>query len=131
MKKTLLIALLLMAGIATCIAQPGNRSSPEERLNNEVKRLTKVLVLTSDQVAKVTPIVKEAHEKLSEVTTKMPESGKMDRTKLAEERKKINEAQDLKLTEVISKEQSIKLQELRVLQEKERKEREQNRNKQQ
>ena len=118
----MLIAMFAIIGFATSFAQPGggNRLSPEERLKRDVDQLTKELSLTPEQVTKVTPILKETQDKISESFQKMRESGNMDREQMNAERAKLNTAQDQKLTAVLTADQAKKLADLRKKQEEER-----------
>jgi colicin import membrane protein len=127
MKNLLFVLGFILLGFTQVNAQQ-QRMSPEERLKNEMNRLTEELKLDKAQVDKITPIVKESMEKQSEMFRKMRESGgEVDREKMREDRQKMQEDLDKKIAANLNKEQIEKLKLLREKQQKERQERGRNR----
>jgi hypothetical protein len=118
MKKLVLIVLVAIMAVGSSFAQPGG--DPAERLQREITGLTTALGLSTEDVAKITPIVTEAQKKQSEAWAKMRESGEMDRDKMREERTKMTTETDKKLKEVLTPEQGVKLDAFRKQQAEER-----------
>lgn len=118
MKKLALIILVAIMAVGSGFAQPG--VDPAERLQREITGLTTALGLSTDDVAKITPIVTEAQKKQSEAFAKMRESGDMDRNKMRETMTKMREETDKKLKEVLTPEQGVKLDAYRKQQAEER-----------
>jgi Spy/CpxP family protein refolding chaperone len=118
MKKLVLIVLVAIMAVGSSFAQPGG--DPAERLQREITGLTTALGLSTEDVAKITPIVTEAQKKQSEAWAKMRESGDMDRDKMREERTKMMAETDKKLKEVLTPEQGVKLDAYRKQQAEER-----------
>lgn len=119
MKKLVLIVLIAIMAVGSSFAQPGG--DPAERLQREITGLTTALGLSTDDVAKITPIVTEAQKKQSEAWAKMREAGgEMDRDKMREERTKMMAETDKKLKEVLTPEQGVKLDAYRKQQAEER-----------
>ncbi|MBW8332712.1 MAG: hypothetical protein K0M40_11875 [Prolixibacteraceae bacterium] len=118
MKKLALIILVAIMAVGSGFAQPGG--DPAERLQREITGLTTALGLSTDDVAKITPIVTEAQKKQSEAFAKMRESGDMDRNKMRETMTKMREETDKKLKEVLTPEQGVKLDAYRKQQAEER-----------
>ncbi|MDP3913962.1 MAG: hypothetical protein Q8R96_09520 [Bacteroidota bacterium] len=118
MKKLVLIVLVAIMAVGSSFAQPGG--DPAERLQREITGLTTALGLSTEDVAKITPIVTEAQKKQSEAWAKMRESGDMDRDKMREERTKMMAETDKKLKEVLTPEQGVKLDAFRKQQAEER-----------
>ena len=118
MKKIVFVVLLAVLAIGSSYAQPGG--DPAERLKRELDGLTTELGLTTDQLAKVTPIVTQAQKKQSEAFAKMREAGNMDRDKMREERTKMQAETDKLLKAVLTPEQGIKLDAYRKKQAEER-----------
>lgn len=117
MKKLVLFVFVVLFVASAGIAQ---QRDPAARLQREIDGLTTALSLTKDQVAKVTPIVKEAQEKRGEVFQKMRDSGSMDRDKMREEMTKMQADTDKKLKAVLTPEQGEKLDAYRKQQAEER-----------
>ena len=118
MKKIVFVVLLAVLAIGSSYAQPGG--DPTERLKRELDGLTTELGLTTDQLAKVTPIVTEAQKKHLEAFAKMREEGNMDRDKMREERTKMQAETDKQLKAVLTPEQGVKLDAYRKKQAEER-----------
>lgn len=118
MKKLALIILVAIMAVGSGFAQPG--VDPAERLQREITGLTTALGLSTDDVAKITPIVTEAQKKQSEAFAKMRENGDMDRDKMRETMTKMREETDKKLKEVLTPEQGVKLDAYRKQQAEER-----------
>ncbi|MDP2887751.1 MAG: hypothetical protein Q8P34_02140 [Bacteroidota bacterium] len=118
MKKLVLIVLVAIMAVGSSFSQPGG--DPAERLQREITGLTTALGLSTEDVAKITPIVTEAQKKQSEAWAKMRESGDMDREKMREERTKMMAETDKKLKEVLTPEQGVKLDAFRKQQAEER-----------
>ena len=118
MKKLVLIVLVAVMAVGSSFAQPGG--DPAERLQREITGLTTALGLSTDDVAKITPIVTEAQKKQSEAFAKMRESGDIDRDKMRETMTKMREETDKKLKEVLTPEQGVKLDAYRKQQAEER-----------
>ena len=114
MGLVLFIAVLTMGSV---FAQPGD---PAARLQRELDGLTTELGLSKDQVEKVTPIVTEAQKKQTETFAKMREAGNVDRTKMNEERSKMQTETDKLLKTVLTPEQGVKLDAYRKKQAEER-----------
>ena len=131
MKKFFVFIVMIILGMGAAMAQPGGggqRMSPEERLKRDVDQLKEALSLSADQVAKITPVLKEANEKQSEAFRKMRESGgQPDFAKMQEQRAKMQAETDTKINALITKEQQAKLKAYREQQKKEREERMRNR----
>jgi len=118
MKKLLVLIFgaLLISG--SCYAQRGD---PAARLQREIEGLTTALNLTQEQVAKVTPILKEGQTKQSEMFAKLREGGgEIDREKMREQRNKMQAETDSKLKAVLTAEQGTKLDAYRKQQAEER-----------
>lgn len=106
MKKLLLFALFAVLAIGSGFAQ---QRDPAIRLKAEIEGLTTALGLSQEEVAKITPIVTEAQTKQIEAFSKMREGGTMDRVQMREEIVKMRAETDLKLKEVLTPEQGVKL----------------------
>lgn len=124
MKKIVLVSIVAFLFATTGIAQ---QRDPAARLQQEIDGLTTALSLTQDQVAKITPIVKEAQEKRREVFQKMRDSGTFDRDKMRDEMNKMTADTDKKLKAVLTSEQAEKLDAYRKKQAEERTQRMQQR----
>ena len=125
MKKIIVFAFMVMMGISGFAQQRGG--DPAQRLQREVDGLKEALALTPDQVAKVTPILKEAQEKRTASFAKMREAGaKMDREKMMADSKKAQAETDAKLKAVLKADQVTKLAAFRKKQEEERANRQKN-----
>ena len=118
MKKLFLFVLLAVLSVGYSYAQPS--FDPAERLQREITGLTTALGLSTEEVAKITPIVTEAQKKQSEAFTKMRESGDMDRDKMRETMTKMREETDKALKAVLTPEQGVKLDAYRKQQAEER-----------
>ena len=120
MKKLVLVVFVVLFALGSSFAQPGG-GDPAARLQRELDGLTTELGLTKDQLAKVTPIVTDAQKKQSEAYAKMREAGgTMDRTKMREERNKMQAETDKQIKAVITPEQGVKLDAFRKKQAEER-----------
>jgi hypothetical protein len=119
MKKLVLITFIVILGVISSFAQPGG-GDPAARLQRELDGLTTELGLSKEQVEKVTPIVTEAQKKQSEAMAKMREAGDVDRTKMREERAKMQAETDKLIKAVITPEQGVKLDAYRKKQAEER-----------
>lgn len=117
MKKIFLIALVAVLTIGSCFAQ---QRDPAARLQRDIEGITAALSLTPEEVAKITPILTEAQKTQMEAFAKMRESGGMDRDKMREEIVKLRKESDMKLKEVLTPEQGVKLDEYRKQQAEER-----------
>jgi len=114
MKKFLVFALMVMLGLSSGFAQQGGNRDPAARLQKQVDGLTTELALTPDQVAKITPILKDAQEKQSAAFAKMREAGgQMDREKMMADRKKMTEETDAKIKTILKGDQVAKLADFR------------------
>lgn len=118
MKRLVLVVFVALFAIGSSFAQPGG--DPAARLQRELDGLTTELGLSKDQVEKVTPIVTEAQKKQAEVFAKMREAGNVDRTKMTEERTKMQAETDKLLKAILTPEQGIKLDAYRKKQAEER-----------
>lgn len=117
MKKLILVIWISVLALGTSFAQPGG--DPAQRLQRELDGLTTELGLSSDQLAKVTPIVTEGQKKMSEAYAKMRDEG-ADRTKMREERIKMRDETDKLIKAVVTPEQGVKLDAYRKKQDEER-----------
>lgn len=114
MKKFLVFALMVMLGLSSGYAQQGGNRDPAARLQRQIDGLTTALALTPDQVAKITPILKDAQEKQSAAFAKMREAGgQMDRSKMMADRKKMTEEIDAKIKPILKGDQVSKLADFR------------------
>jgi hypothetical protein len=118
MKKIVWIFLITFFALGTSFAQPGG-GDPAARLQRELDGLVKELGLSSDQLAKVTPIVTDGQKKMSEAFAKMREQN-VDRDKIREERMKMRGETDKLIKAVITPEQGVKLDAFRKKQDEER-----------
>jgi len=124
MKKFLVFALMVILGLSSGYAQQGGGNrDPAARLQRQIDGLTTALSLTPDQVTKITPLVKEASDKMVAYMTKMRESGNVDREKMMAESKKSTEALDAKMKPLLKADQVTKLADYRKQQEQKMKER--------
>lgn len=115
MKKILVFALMVMLGLGSAFAQ--QQRDPAQMLQRQVDRMKEALSLTDDQVAKITPILKDAQEKQFEAFKKMREAGgSFDREKMMADRKKMNEEVDAKIKPILTADQVKKLAEYRKAQ---------------
>ena len=117
MKKLVLVIFITLFVAAASMAQ---QRDPAARLQSEIDGLTTALSLTKDQVAKITPIVKEAQEKRRDEFQKMRDSGNMDRDKMRETMTKMMADTDKQLKAVLTPEQGEKLDAYRKKQAEER-----------
>jgi hypothetical protein len=125
MKKLLMLIFGALLITGSCYAQRGD---PAARLQREIEGLTTTLKLTQEQVAIVTPILKEGQTKQSEMFAKLRESGgEMNREKMREEWNKMQAETDAKLKAVLTAEQGTKLETYRKQQAEERERRMQQR----
>jgi len=109
--------------IGTVYAQRDQRGprDPAARLQREIDNLTTELGLSKDQVAQVTPIIAESQKKQSEAFAKMREAGgEPDREQMRDQAMKLRSETDTKLKAVLTKDQFVKLRELRKKQMEER-----------
>ena len=106
MKKILVFVLIAVLAIGAGFAQ---QRDPAIRLKAEIEGLTNALGLSSDEVAKITPIVTESQTKQIEAFSKMREAGTMDRVQMHDEITKMRAETDTKLKEVLTPEQGVKL----------------------
>jgi Spy/CpxP family protein refolding chaperone len=123
MKKLLLVVLVAVMAMGSGYAQREQRGQrdPAARLQKEIDNLTTELGLSKDQVAQVTPIIAESQKKQSEAFAKMREGGgDVDREQMRDQAMKLRAETDMKLKEVLTKEQFVKLRELRKKQMEER-----------
>lgn len=109
MKKLLsfIFASVLMLGMS--FAQPKEGGDPAARMQKEIDGLTTALSLSKDQVAKVTTILKTSQKEQGEAFKKMREGGEVDRSKMQQERKKMQTETDKKIKAVITPAQATKL----------------------
>lgn len=119
MKKLVLFVFVAFFALGSSFAQPGG-GDPAARLQRELDGLTTELGLSKEQLEKVTPIVTEAQKKQSEAFAKMREAGDVDRTKMREERTKMQGETDKLLKAILTSEQGIKLDAYRKKQAEER-----------
>lgn len=116
MKKVLVFAMLVMLALGSAFAQQRG-GDPAQRLQRSVDQMKEALALTDDQVAKITPILKEAQEKQTAAFQKMREAGgDFDRDKMMADRKKMNEEVDAKIKPILKADQVTKLAEYRKTQ---------------
>jgi len=118
MKKIVSIFFISFFALGVSFAQPGG-GDPAARLQRELDGLTTELGLSSDQLAKVTPIVTDAQKKQSEAFAKMREQN-VDRDKIREERIKMRGETDKLIKAVLTPEQGVKLDAFRKKQDEER-----------
>jgi Spy/CpxP family protein refolding chaperone len=118
MKKLVVIAFFAFFALGSSFAQPGG-GDPAARLQRELDGLTTELGLSTDQLAKVTPIVTDGQKKMSEAFVKMREEN-VDRTKIREDRMKMRGETDKLIKAVITPEQGVKLDAYRKKQDEER-----------
>ena len=116
MKKILVFALMVMLGLGSAFAQQRG-GDPAQRLQRSVDRMKEALSLTDDQVAKITPILKDAQEKQTAAFQKMREAGgNFDRDKMRADMKKANDEVDAKIKPILKADQVKKLAEYRKAQ---------------
>ena len=123
MKKLVMFVLVAVMAVGSGYAQRDQRGprDPAARLQKEIDNLTTELGLSKDQVAQVTPIIAESQKKQSEAFAKMREGGgEPDRDQMRDQAMKMRAETDLKLKAVLTKEQFVKLRELRKKQMEER-----------
>jgi len=123
MKKLVLFVFVAVIAIGTVYAQRDQRGprDPAARLQREIDNLTTELGLSKDQVAQVTPIIAESQKKQSEAFAKMREAGgEPDREQMRDQAMKLRSETDTKLKAVLTKDQFVKLRELRKKQMEER-----------
>src|ERR1035437_10345270 len=114
MKKILVFALMIMLGLCSGYAQQGGNRDPAAQLQRQVDGLTTALALTPDQVAKITPILKDAQEKQAAARAKAREAGGTpDRDKMMADRKKAQEETDAKIKPILKCDQVTKLADYR------------------
>ena len=112
MKKILVFALMVMLGLGSAFAQ--QQRDPAAQLQRQVDGLTTALSLTPDQVAKITPILKDAQEKQAAARAKAREAGGTpDREKMMADRKKMTEETDAKIKPILKGDQVTKLADYR------------------
>jgi hypothetical protein len=112
MKKILVFALMVMLGLGSAFAQ--QQRDPAQVLQRQVDRLKETLSLTDDQVAKITPILKESQEKQAAERAKMREAGGTpDREKMMANMKKANDEVDAKMKPFLKADQVTKLADYR------------------
>jgi ribosomal protein S13 len=115
MKKILVFALMVMLGLGSAFAQ--QQRDPAQMLQRQVDRMKEALSLTDDQVAKITPILKDVQEKQFAAFKKMREAGgSFDRDKMMADRKKMNDEVDAKIKPILKADQVKKLAEYRKAQ---------------
>jgi Spy/CpxP family protein refolding chaperone len=85
----------------------GNRPqmNPEEMLKRQTQRLVEELKLNKDQEAKVTAINKKYMEKQSMDWSKMRDASEAERTKMREERTKIQAEKDKEIKTILTADQ--------------------------
>lgn len=123
MKKLVLFVFVAVIAIGTVYAQRDQRGprDPAARLQREIDNLTTELGLSKGQVAQVTPIIAESQKKQSEAFAKMREAGgEPDREQMRDQAMKLRSETDTKLKAVLTKDQFVKLRELRKKQMEER-----------
>jgi Spy/CpxP family protein refolding chaperone len=112
MKKVLVFALMVMLGLGAAFAQ--QQRDPAQMLQRQVDRMKEALSLTDAQVAKITPILKDAQEKQAAARAKAREAGQtFDRDKFMADMKKSNEEIDAKIKSILTPDQVTKLAEMR------------------
>jgi Spy/CpxP family protein refolding chaperone len=112
MKKVLVFALMVMLGLGAAFAQ--QQRDPAQMLQRQVDRMKEALSLTDAQVAKITPILKDAQEKQAAARAKAREAGQtFDRDKFMADMKKSNEEIDAKIKPILTPDQVTKLAEMR------------------
>jgi hypothetical protein len=120
MKKIECLILLMLIVAANAFGQP-QKMTPEDKLKIEMDVLTSSLSLTTEQKAQITPLLKEAQRRQTELLRDMCcDSGgliNLDK-KLIEESNKITSELDLSIGAVITKQQLLKLQAVREKQKK-------------
>jgi len=123
MKKLALFVLVAVMAVSSVYAQRDQRGprDPAARLQREIDNLTSELGLSKDQVAQVTPIIAESQKKQAEAFAKMREGGgEPDHDQMRDQAMKMRAETDMKLKAVLTKEQFVKLRELRKKQMEER-----------
>lgn len=116
MKKLFLFVLVAMLAAGSGFAQRDQRGprDPAARLQKEIDNLTNELGLSKEQVAQVTPIISESQKKQSEAFAKLREAGgEIDRDQMRDQAMKLRADTDMKLKSVLTKDQFVKLRELR------------------
>lgn len=127
MKKILVFAMMIMLGLGSAFAQ---QRDPAKMLQRQVDELKQALSLTPDQVAKITPILKNAQEKQRTQMQKMRNGGgNTDRDKMRADRQKMMAETDAKIKTILKGDQVKKLEALRKDQQKRMQERMHNRQK--
>lgn len=112
MKKLLLFAMIVMLGLGSAFAQ--QQRDPAQRLQRTVDQMKEALALNDDQVAKITPIVKDSQEKQAAARAKAREAGgSFDRDKFMADMKKANEELDAKIKPILKADQVTKLADYR------------------
>jgi len=123
MKKLLLFVFVAIMTVGSGYAQREQRAprDPAARLQREIANLTTELGLSKEQVDQVTPIVMESQKKQAEAFAKMREAGgEPDREQMRDQGMKLRAETDMKLKSVLTKDQFVKLRELRKKQMEER-----------
>lgn len=120
MNKKLIVAIAVCSAVfvfnnniqAQDAAQPpmqgmaGQDQTPQQRLTMQVQRLTKVLSLNNDQVAKLTPLLNERIQKREEMRTATDKRGAM------KSMRDLVVAQDEKIKTILSADQYTKYTDL-------------------
>lgn len=129
MKKIFVFALMVMLGLSSAFAQQQRGNfDPAQMLQRQVDEMKQALNLTPDQVAKVTPILKDAQEKQRAQMQKMREAGgSFDREKMRADRQKMQAETDAKIKPILKGDQVKKLEDYRKDQQKKMEERMRNR----
>ena len=123
MKKLLLFVLVAIMAVGSCYAQREQRAprDPAARIQKEIATLTTELGLSKEQVDQVTPIITDSQKKQAEAFAKMREGGgEPDREQMRDQSMKLRAETDMKLKSVLTKEQFLKLRDLRKKQMEER-----------
>lgn len=123
MKKLLLFVLVVILAVGSGCAQREQRAprDPAARLQREIATLTTELGLSKEQVDQVTPIITDSQKKQADAFAKMREGGgEPDRDQMRDQAMKLRAETDTKLKSVLTKDQFVKLRELRKKQMEER-----------
>lgn len=129
MKKILVFAFMVMLGLGSALAQQQRGNfDPAQQLQRQVDEMKKALDLTPDQVAKITPILKDAQEKQRAQMQKMRDAGgNFDREKMRADRQKMQAETDAKIKTILKGDQVKKLETFRKEQQQRMQERMRNR----
>ncbi len=106
--KISLFVMLMMVGILSTQAQPGQRRTPEERTKMTVDRLTDSLKIGTAQQTDISAAYLEYYNAQDKLRAGLPQGTRPERADLD----KLTEARDLKLRIILKEDQFAKLKEM-------------------